>query len=63
MGEENFPDFVTEELKADQDFLKRLHRILFEFDIIKGKLVCADCGRIYPIVDGIPNLIMDEDEI
>lgn len=47
----------------NEDFLKKLHRMLFEFDIIKGKLICADCGRVYPIVDGIANLIMDEDEI
>ncbi|MGD0521680.1 MAG: Trm112 family protein [Terracidiphilus sp.] len=23
----------------------------------EGKLVCAECGRVYPIVDGIPVLI------
>lgn len=63
MGENNFPDMITDELKADQDFLRRLHRMLFEFDITKGKLVCGDCERIYPVVDGIPNLIMDDDEI
>lgn len=25
----------------------------------KGKMVCAQCGRIYPIVDGIPALIAE----
>jgi multifunctional methyltransferase subunit TRM112 len=50
-------------MKADETFLRRMHRILFEFDIVKGKLVCEDCGRVYPIVDGIPNLIMDDEEI
>ena len=27
-----------------------------------GKIVCVDCGRRYPIVDGIPVMIIDEAE-
>ena len=27
-----------------------------------GKLVCTKCGRVYPIVDGIPVLIAGLDE-
>jgi hypothetical protein len=28
---------------------------------LKGeKLVCVKCGRKYPIVDGIPNMLPDE---
>ena len=23
-------------------------------------LVCASCGRVYPIEDGIPNMLVDE---
>ena len=26
----------------------------------EGRLICAGCGRIYPIVDGIPVLIADQ---
>jgi len=26
-------------------------------EILDGELVCADCGEIYPIEDGIPNLL------
>lgn len=25
-------------------------------------LVCAVCGRRYPIVDGIPNMLVDDEE-
>lgn len=25
-------------------------------------LVCATCGRRYPIVDGIPNMLVDDEE-
>ncbi len=23
-------------------------------------LVCTECGRVYPIVDGIPNMLVEE---
>jgi uncharacterized protein YbaR (Trm112 family) len=28
----------------------------------EGKLLCAECGRAYPIVDGIPALIAGREE-
>lgn len=28
---------------------------------LKGStLVCTQCARVYPIVDGIPNMVVDE---
>ena len=27
-----------------------------------GRLLCDRCGRAYPILDGIPSLLVDEDE-
>jgi uncharacterized protein YbaR (Trm112 family) len=29
----------------------------------EGKLVCLGCGRIYPVVDGIPVLIAERAEL
>jgi len=30
---------------------------------MEGKLVCPNCKREYPIVNGIPNMILNENEI
>lgn len=29
-------------------------------EILKGKLCCGGCGEVYPIEDGIPNMLPPE---
>jgi len=31
-----------------------------ELELRDGTLVCFECARVYPIVDGIPNMVVDE---
>lgn len=31
-----------------------------ELELEESSLVCTKCGRVYPIVDGIPNMVIDE---
>lgn len=31
-----------------------------ELELRESSLVCTSCGRVYPIVDGIPNMVVDE---
>lgn len=33
-----------------------------EVRLTGDQLVCTACGRTYPIVDGIPNMLVDEDQ-
>jgi len=28
-----------------------------EGEVLEGRLVCTECGEVYPIEDGIPNLL------
>jgi uncharacterized protein YbaR (Trm112 family) len=53
-----------------EKFLRRLHRIMLDVmavvnqtHIIEGKLICLSCTREYPIVNGIPNMILTEREM
>ena len=55
------PTELPEELSAS--VLEALHHVLFNIHIIEGELVCPDTGRKFPIKQGIPNMILHEDEI
>mmetsp|Transcript_10620 Transcript_10620/g.15346 ORF Transcript_10620/g.15346 Transcript_10620/m.15346 type:complete len:152 (-) Transcript_10620:504-959(-) len=48
---------------ATEALLKSLHTILFDIHIMEGHLICPGTGRKFPIHDGIPNMILHEDEV
>jgi uncharacterized protein YbaR (Trm112 family) len=31
--------------------------------LIEGSLICNNCGRVYPVANGIPNMLLNEDEV
>merc|ERR1712076_310235 len=43
--------------------LKQLHHVLFEIEVLDGNLVCPESGREYPIMRGIPNMLLTEEEV
>uniref|UniRef100_A0A6G1SEY9 Multifunctional methyltransferase subunit TRM112-like protein n=1 Tax=Aceria tosichella TaxID=561515 RepID=A0A6G1SEY9_9ACAR len=45
-----------------EDDLKVIHKALFDIEIITGTLECPESGRKFPISDGIPNMLCNEDE-
>ena len=47
----------------DESNLKLLHHVLFEIHILEGSLVCPESGRRFPVKDGIPNMLLHEDEV
>jgi multifunctional methyltransferase subunit TRM112 len=55
-------DSTEEALKTD-DALKSLHTILLEVEVIEGDLICPETGRKFPIKNGIPNMLVNEDEL
>jgi multifunctional methyltransferase subunit TRM112 len=46
-----------------ESVLKALHFFLFDVHVVEGCLICPDTGRRFPIKDGIPNMILHEDEV
>lgn len=49
---------TEEELLADQDKLKDLHRLLMETRVSEGKLVCGNCEHEYAVKEGIPIFLL-----
>jgi multifunctional methyltransferase subunit TRM112 len=60
---EDLPAQVTEELLESENFLRLVHHALLEVHVIEGALVCPESGRKFPISEGIPNMLLNEDEL
>jgi multifunctional methyltransferase subunit TRM112 len=47
----------------NDELLTTLGKHLMGIDIESGEMVCEGCGHVYPITDGIPNMLLNENEI
>ena len=54
---------ITEEMRSDDNLLRKVHHLLFEVHLIDGHLVCPESSRKFPVKDGIPNMLLHEDEV
>jgi len=65
----NAQDRIPEELPPineaiqNETFLQNLHDFLLNTSIKEGCLKCPGCNREYPIKEGIPNMLLNEDEV
>lgn len=62
-GEVHLPSSVSAENKADEAFLQHVHHWLLEVVVLEGFLVCPDTGRKFKITNGIPNMLLRDDEL
>mmetsp|Transcript_19334 Transcript_19334/g.30866 ORF Transcript_19334/g.30866 Transcript_19334/m.30866 type:complete len:137 (-) Transcript_19334:65-475(-) len=49
--------------ESNEDFLKKLHVVIFDLHLVEGKLVCPESGREFPVNDSIPNMLLNDDEV
>uniref|UniRef100_A0A1A9WRB9 Multifunctional methyltransferase subunit TRM112-like protein n=1 Tax=Glossina brevipalpis TaxID=37001 RepID=A0A1A9WRB9_9MUSC len=47
----------------NEELLQKLHHLLMEIDIVEGQLECPETGRVFPITEGIPNMLLNEYEV
>ncbi|KAK7871493.1 hypothetical protein R5R35_010212 [Gryllus longicercus] len=59
----DLPQQLMEDYENNEEFLKKVHHVLLEVEIINGELVCPESGRKFPISQGIPNMLLNEDEL
>lgn len=43
--------------------MNELFYICFQVDIVEGELICPETNRKFPISEGIPNMLIKEDEL
>ena len=59
----DLPHALVDNYETDVDFLRKAHHVLLEIEVINGDLVCPETGRKFPVSDGIPNMLLNEDEV
>lgn len=61
---QNLPAEINlETTPNDTDLLQKIHHLLLEIDVVEGQLACPETGRVFPITQGIPNMLLNEDEV
>ncbi|NWX43081.1 TR112 protein, partial [Steatornis caripensis] len=58
----DLPPEPTPDYEGDEAFLRRVHHVLLEVEVLEGVLQCPDSGREFPISRGIPNMLLSEEE-
>ncbi|CAF3407578.1 unnamed protein product [Rotaria sp. Silwood1] len=60
---ELLPETLSETIQHDDKFLRKMHKILLEYEVEEGELICPETGRKFPILKGIPNMLLQETEV
>ncbi|CAF0740968.1 unnamed protein product [Adineta steineri] len=60
---ESLPETMSDAMQQDDEFLKLMHKVLLEYEIEEGELICPETGRKFPISKGIPNMLLQETEV
>nr|SVE74599.1 EOG090X0LTV [Daphnia barbata] len=60
---DGLPPTVVDDYENNEEFLKKAHHFLMEIEVLNGDLVCPETGRKFPVTDGIPNMLANEDEV
>lgn len=62
VGISTLPPTLTTDLAESRPFLQALYHILMNVHLMKGMLTCPETGREFPVTNGIPNMILEEEE-
>lgn len=63
VGYDNLPAQPPASPETNEAFLMALHHALFNIEIVSGAFICGESGREFKIEGGIPNMVLNEDEI
>lgn len=63
MGYTDLPVEVDSSMLNSDEFLQKFHHALLEIHVEEGVLICPETGRKFPVHKGIPNMLLNEDEV
>lgn len=63
MGIAELPETLPAKPAEDEAFLKSVHDLIMDIHVMEGSLVCPNCSRAYPVHNGVPNMLLNDDEI
>ena len=63
VGLTDLPQQFDIALLSNEAFLQSMHTLLLDIHIDSGTLVCAESGKRFPIINGVPNMLCDEAEV
>ena len=63
LGVKDLPKEATDEALEDPEAVQRLHHALMEVHLEEGALICPETQRRFPVSQGIPNMLLNEDEV
>ncbi|XP_066215634.1 multifunctional methyltransferase subunit TRM112-like protein [Saccopteryx leptura] len=56
------PKGPTQGYEQDETFLRMMHHVLLEIEVMEGTLQCPESGRVFPITRGIPNMLLSDED-
>uniref|UniRef100_A0A4W3GVZ5 Multifunctional methyltransferase subunit TRM112-like protein n=1 Tax=Callorhinchus milii TaxID=7868 RepID=A0A4W3GVZ5_CALMI len=60
---DDLPKELSPEYESNTELLQKVHHVLLEVEVVEGALQCPESGREFPITKGIPNMLLNEDEV
>ncbi len=59
------PETFDETMLDNEQLLNDFHMLLLKRQVVEGSLTCPnpECERVYEIKGGIPNMLLNEDEV
>ncbi|XP_049635892.1 multifunctional methyltransferase subunit TRM112-like protein [Suncus etruscus] len=56
------PSGPVEGYEHNEEFLRKMHHVLLEVEVVEGTLQCPESGHLFPISRGIPNMLLNDQE-
>lgn len=57
------PEALPADAASNDELLRAIHHALLEINVVEGELECPESGRVFPIKRGVPNMLLNEDEV